>query len=182
MGVGLGVVPENIQTILVKTNSCMAMWLPPSPPKYKGLHQVPLYFGGVGLVDERTGSDKIAGAILDARSAPVGRGPGWPESIPPSPPCKNKKPPSFGGFLFLRSRLCGRTHRVRQKSRSDFWTSRPSRGGPRPTAFMVDHSHSSWGTLGHLRTVGGGSSLGYRPSLTLSVRKSPTRTLFQGAR
>ena len=50
--------------------------------------------------------------------------------LPPSPPCKNKKPPSFGGFLFLRSRVCGRTHRVRQKSRSDFWTSRRSRGGP----------------------------------------------------
>src|SRR6202035_679806 len=26
--------------------------------------------------------------------------------------------------------MCGRTHRVRQKSRSDFWTSRRSRGGP----------------------------------------------------
>jgi hypothetical protein len=26
--------------------------------------------------------------------------------------------------------MCGRTYRVRQKSRSDFWTSRRSRGGP----------------------------------------------------
>jgi hypothetical protein len=32
------------------------------------------------------GSTKSPGAILDARSAPAGRGPGWPESIPPSPP------------------------------------------------------------------------------------------------
>ena len=34
-------------------------------------------------MDELTEFDKIAGAILDARSAPEGRGPGWPESIPP---------------------------------------------------------------------------------------------------
>jgi hypothetical protein len=26
--------------------------------------------------------------------------------------------------------MCGRTYRVRQKSRSDFWTPRPGRGGP----------------------------------------------------
>jgi len=33
-------------------------------------------------VDQPTGFDKIAGAILDdAHASPAGRGPGWPESL-----------------------------------------------------------------------------------------------------
>src|ERR1700723_3806150 len=71
--------------------------------------QARFYFGGAGLVD-----DKFAGANLDARSAPEGRGPGWPES----------------------------THRVRQNRRRRFWTTRTRRSGakrrtsgrPRPRA------------------------------------------------
>jgi hypothetical protein len=35
---------------------------------------------------ELVSSTKSRGAILDARSAPGGRGPGWPEAISPSPP------------------------------------------------------------------------------------------------
>src|ERR1017187_9662048 len=40
--------------------------------------------------NEAVGSTKSPGAILDARSAPAGRGPGWPESLSPSPPKRSR--------------------------------------------------------------------------------------------
>src|SRR3984957_15648020 len=65
------------------------------------------------------GFDKIAGAILDARSAPAGRGPGWPESIPP--PCTEAARPdrfdSWGGLWYP----CGPSGEVAERSKAHAW-------------------------------------------------------------
>ena len=95
--------------------------------------------------------DKFAGANLDARSAPAGRGPGWPES----------------------------THRVRQNRRRRFWTTRTRRSGakrrtsgrPRPRAISPSPPLSvPWNS-----TEGHGSQKKPRKTLILGHRLATLR-------
>ena len=77
-------------------------------------------------MDEPTGFDKIAGSNFGRREA-SGRRPAVRDgrSNPTlSAICSIKIGPFFGPIFIERSRVCGRTHRVRQNCREQFWTTR----------------------------------------------------------
>jgi hypothetical protein len=83
-------------------------------------------------VDERTGFDKNCGAIFGRRGVAAAVR-SEAEDERPSPVASNptlsakQKGPERQALFVWRGAVCGRAHRVRQKSRSDFWTSRRSR-------------------------------------------------------
>ena len=64
--------------------------IPPSPPKIKLAPSGPVLFLEEGLGREPCSTKRVS--VLDARSAPGGRGAEGDESIPPSPPINQERP------------------------------------------------------------------------------------------